>query len=185
VKSSQAIANWLFDLIGLDVALTGDLLEEREHGRSKIWYWRQVLVALCVGIRDAVRNHKVDALRVVAMGFAMQYLVIFLWTLYGFRVPDLSLEQWMIQSWGSLLTGVLIGWLIADREHPIPTVILFVICSVIWFLGRDLFWVKMLVQSMDRPMFRPDLIMYFMTLFSEAAGLVIGGILVRPRKQYR
>jgi hypothetical protein len=176
------MANWLFTLVGLDVALTGDLLEERERGRSAIWYWRQVLIAVCVTIWDAVRNHKVDTLRVAAMGFVMEYLVIFLWALYGFRVPDLSVEQWIIQSLGPLLTGVLIGWLIADREHPVPTVIVFVICMVIWFLGRDFFWLRMLVQAIDRPMFRPDLIMYFMTMLAEAVGLVIGGMLVRPRK---
>jgi hypothetical protein len=182
MKSSQAIANWLFERVGFDVALTGDLLEERERRRSAICYWRQVLIAVCVGIWDAIRTHKVDALRVVAVGFAMQYLVIFLWARASFNVPDLSLEQWMIQSWGVLLMGVLIGWLIADREYPVATVILFVICLAIWFLGRDLFWVRMLVASIDRPMFRPDLVMYFMTLFSHAAGLAIGGMLVRPRK---
>jgi len=181
MNSSQS-TNWLFERVGLDAALTGDLLEERHRGRSAIWYWRQVMIAVSVAIWETVRDHKVDALRVAAMGIAMEYLVIFLWALYGFHVPDLSLEQWMIQAWGPLLTGMLIGWLIADREHPIPTVVLFVVCLFIWFLGRDLFWVKMLIASIDRPMFRPELVMYFMTLFSEAAGLVIGGMLVRPGK---
>ena len=45
MKSSQAIANWLFERVGLDVALSGDLLEERERRRSAIWYSRQVLIA--------------------------------------------------------------------------------------------------------------------------------------------
>ena len=178
----KSTAHWLLERMGLDAALTGDLLEERERGRSAIWYWRQVLVAVCVAIRDAVRNHKADSFRVAAIGFAMQYLVIFLWALYGFHVPDLSLEQWVIQFCGPLLTGVLIGWLIADREHPVPTVMLFTICVIIWYLGSDFFWVKMLVASVNRPMFRPDLVMYFMTMSSEASGLIIGAMLVRPRK---
>jgi hypothetical protein len=114
MKSSQAIANWPFESVGLDVALTGDLLEERKRRRSAIWYWRQVLIGMCVGIWDAIRNHKVDALRVAVVGFAMQYLVIFLWARATFNVPDLSLEQWMIQSLVVLLVGVLIGWLIAE-----------------------------------------------------------------------
>jgi hypothetical protein len=182
MKSSQAIANWLFDRVGLDVALTGDLLEERGCMRSALWYWRQILIGVCVGIRDALRTHKVDALRVVAVGFAMQYLGIFLWARASFNVPDFSLEQWMIQSWGVLLVGVMIGWLIADREHPLPTVILFMSCMSIWFLGSDLFWVKMVVASVDRPTFRPEIVLFFMTFFSENAGLLIGGMLVRPRK---
>jgi hypothetical protein len=75
--------------------------------------------------------------------------------------------------------GVLIGWLIADREHPVATVILFVICLVIWFWDAT-FGIRMLVASIDRPMFRPDLVMYFMTLFFHAAGLV--GHVGCPRK---
>ena len=101
MKSSQPIVNWLFERVGLDVALTGDLLEERGRRRSAIWYWRQVLIAVCVGIWDALRTHKLDALRVVAVGFAMQYLGIFLWARTSFNVPDFPFEQWMIQSWGS------------------------------------------------------------------------------------
>jgi hypothetical protein len=182
MNSSQAIAKWLFERVGLDVALTGDLLEERGRRRSAIWYWRQVLIAVCVGIWDALRTHKLDALRVVAVGFAMQYLGIFLWDRFSLNVPDLSLEQWMIQSCGVLLVGVLIGWLIADRDHPLPTVILFMSCMSIWFLGRDLVWVKLLVTSVDRPMFRPYIFILFVTFFSENAGLLIGGMLVRPRK---
>jgi hypothetical protein len=37
-----------------------------------------------------------DIFRVVTMGFALEYLVILVWSLYGFRVPDLSIEQWPI-----------------------------------------------------------------------------------------
>jgi hypothetical protein len=182
MMSLETIAEWLFERMGLDAALTGDLLEERRRGRSLAWYWRQVLFAVCAAIWNANRNHKVDAFRVLAMGFAMNYLIIFLWAIYGFRVPDLSVEQWAIQALAPLISGVLVAWLIADREHPVTTVALFATCNVIWYMGRDLFWVRMLMESMHRPMFRPDLVMYFMTLLSYSAGLAIGVMMVRPRK---
>jgi hypothetical protein len=183
VKLSQAIADWLFERIGIDVGLTGDLSEERARGRSAIWYWTQVAMAVLVGVWNVVRHRKADAFRVVAMGFALEYLAILLWDLYGFRVPELSLEQWAIQSFGALLIGVLIGWLIADREHPLPTVILFTICISIWYLGRDLSWVKLLIASVDRPMFRPEIVMFSLTFVSQDVGLVIGGVLAPRRKQ--
>lgn len=183
MKLSEAVADWLFERIGADIGLRGDLLEERARGRSALWYWTQVAMAVLVGVWNVVRHHKADALRVVAMGFALEYLVILAWNLYGFRVPDLSIEQWALQSFGVLLTGILIGWLIADREYPLPTVILFAICISIWFLGRDLFWVKLLIASIDRPMFRPEIVMFFLAFFSYDLGLVIGGALVNPRKR--
>jgi hypothetical protein len=71
---------WLFELLDLDVALTGDLLEERARGRSAIWYWRQVLIAVWIGIWSAIRDHKLLALRAVATGFAMEYFNLFLCT---------------------------------------------------------------------------------------------------------
>jgi len=183
VKLSQAIADWLFERIGLDVGLTGDLLEERARGRSALWYWNQVALAMLVGVWSVVRHRKADAFRVVAMGFALEYLAILAWALYGFRVPDLSIEQWLIQSLGALLIGVSIGWLIADREYPLPTVILFVICISIWFLGRDLAWVRLMIESIDRPMFRPEIVMFFLTFVSQDVGLVIGGALAPHRKR--
>jgi hypothetical protein len=117
------------------------------------------------------------------MGFALEYLVILIWSIYGFRVPYLSTEQWAIQSLGVLILGVLIGWLIADREQPLPTVIMFVICESLWFLGHDLSWAKLLVASVDRPMFRPDVVQFLMAFVLQNVGLVIGGMLVRQRKE--
>jgi hypothetical protein len=158
-------------------------MEERARGRSALWYWTQVALAMLVGVWSVVRNHKADTFRVVAMGFALEYLAILAWALYGFHVPDLSMEQWLIQSLGAVLIGLLIGWLIADREHPLPSVILFAICISIWFLGRDLSWVRLLITSVDRPMFRPEIAMFFLTFVSQDVGLVIGGALVSQRKR--
>ena len=77
MRSSHAIAIWLFEHLGLDVALIGDLLEECERGRSAIWYWRQVLIAVWIGILVAIRDHKLLALRAVATGFAIEFLFVF------------------------------------------------------------------------------------------------------------
>jgi hypothetical protein len=41
MSSSDAIVVWIFDRLALDVALAGDLREERAQGRSMIWHWRQ------------------------------------------------------------------------------------------------------------------------------------------------
>jgi hypothetical protein len=113
MRLSHAIAIWLLERLGLDVALTGDLLEERARGRSAIWYWRQVLVAIWVGISVAIREHKVLALRAVATGFAIESLFIFLWN----RAPELpmlfSIAWWMIQFSVTLLTQVATGWVVA------------------------------------------------------------------------
>jgi hypothetical protein len=87
MRSSHAIAIWLFECLDLDVALTGDILEERERGRSAIWYWRQVLTAVWIGIWGTVRHHKLLALRATITGLAIEALLTFLscsgWSNFG------------------------------------------------------------------------------------------------------
>jgi hypothetical protein len=39
-------------------ALAGDLLEEFVHGRSAIWYWRQVMVAIVIRCYRDILNHR-------------------------------------------------------------------------------------------------------------------------------
>lgn len=50
MRSSHAAANWIFERMGLAVALAGDLLEERAAGRSVVWYWGQVLIAIWLAL---------------------------------------------------------------------------------------------------------------------------------------
>ena len=80
MRSSHAIAIWLFERLDLEVALIGDLLEERERGRSAIWYWRQVLAAVWIAIWGAIRHHKLLALRATITGLAIEALLTFLWS---------------------------------------------------------------------------------------------------------
>ena len=40
MRPSHAAVGWLFERLGLDAALAGDLIEECAAGRSVFWYWR-------------------------------------------------------------------------------------------------------------------------------------------------
>jgi len=78
MRTSRAITVWLFDRLDLDSALVGDLLEERARGRSAFWYWRQVVIAMCLVICRALLDHKMLALRAVATGCATNFALMFL-----------------------------------------------------------------------------------------------------------
>jgi hypothetical protein len=46
------IATWLLERLGPDYrneSLSGDLFEEYQQGRTRAWYWRQAVVAICIG----------------------------------------------------------------------------------------------------------------------------------------
>jgi hypothetical protein len=187
MRSSHAIAIRLLERLDLDVALTGDLLEECERGRSAIWYWRQVLTAVWIGIWGAVRDHKVLAVRAMATGFAIEASMIFLWNHWGPDLSIYSLANWIFQFWVVVVTQVATGWVVArtHRAHPIPMVFVFLIFFLLWDVGWNLPWVRMaLVDSIHQSRFRPYLAMYLMNMFTATAGILLGGILGARPKRY-
>jgi hypothetical protein len=117
---SHAIAVWMFERLGLDIALAGDLLEERARGRSAIWYWTQVLAAIWIGIWGAIRDHKVLALRAVATGCAVNYVWVFLWLRFLHielsSMPVITMES-VVCLLIMLVTQTATGWIVA-RTHP-------------------------------------------------------------------
>ena len=193
MRSSCAIAAWLFDRLDLDVALSGDLMEECERGRSAIWYWRQVLIAVWVGILGAIRNHKVLALRAVATGFAMEYSFLFLWQcqegLYkgDGPPPPLSIMMWIVNLSLVLLTQAATGWVVArtHRAHQIPMVFVFLTCFFLWHFGPKVVWAIRMLVDWDRvdPTVHPYVVYTFVSVLLTLVSVLFGGILSRCRKE--
>jgi len=194
MKSSHAIATWLFECLGLDGALSGDLREERERGRSAVWYWKQVVIAVWVGMWGVVRDHKVLALRAVVTGFAMQYSVYYILGsifrlmnkvhLYRYPAP-VSLGNWATQLSLILLVEVATGWVVAQahRAHQVQMVFAFLVSLILWIAYHDIpFILRTLANSIDQPRFRPYLALQLASLLTVILGVLLGGILARPKK---
>jgi hypothetical protein len=195
MRRSQAAAAWIFERLGLDVALAGDLLEECAGGRSIVWYWRQVLVAVWVGTWDAIFDHKVLALRAVITGCAANAGWLFLWQKFlhiGLPVtPRLTIES-IATLLIILVTQTATGWIIArtHRTHAIPMVFVFAIWLVLWYpLNVDFRYLRMLlVDSIDQPRFlgylAANIVWILVPILAEFAGLLVGGAVgARPRKR--
>jgi hypothetical protein len=191
MTSSRAIAVWIFDRLGLDVALAGDLLEERTNGRSAIWFWRQVWIAVVAGVWSDILHHKLLALRAVVIGCAVNSVWLFLWVRFlhlGFSTrPELTRPELSIESLASLslilLTQAVTGWTVArtHRAQAIPMVLVFAIWLAMWFLADSFSEIgRLLMDSLDQPRFRAYLAWYFMPFFTEIAGLLTGGIIGAP-----
>jgi len=87
------IATWLLDHLTSQKnndALSGDLLEEFGSGRSASWYWRQVLLAILIGLGKKLR----------AVSFALAFAIA--WTfavrLYWGRIVDYVLFPDLLSS---------------------------------------------------------------------------------------
>ena len=50
-------------------ALLGDLIEQYESGRSRRWYWQQVILALVISAGREARTRKLQAIRAIVIGY--------------------------------------------------------------------------------------------------------------------
>jgi hypothetical protein len=183
----------VFDRLDLDGALAGDLLEERARGRSMVWYWRQVLIAIWTGIWSFVFAHKVLALRAVATGCAVNGVWLFLWTKFlhlGLSFPAPYTKPALMESIACLLiillTQAATGWIVArtHRAGAIPMVVVFVTWLTLWFFVDTFSEAKrLLVSSIDQPRFRPYFAWYLTPIAVEIVGLLCGGILGSPPRR--
>jgi hypothetical protein len=190
MRSSHGIAAWLFERLDLDVALLGDLVEEREQ-RSAIWYWRQVLVAVCAGMWSAIRDHKVLALRAVATGFAMEYSALLLWEhltgpFNGDALPVVTIGTWAWNLSFVVITQTATGWVVArtHRTHRIAMVSAFLACFSLRYPGPQLFWVIRMLVDWDRidPAVHPVVVITFVNMLLMVVSALFGGILTHPKK---
>jgi hypothetical protein len=191
MRASPAISVWLLERLGLDPALTGDLLEECARGRSVVWYWRQVWIAILVGIWNSALDNKLLAVRAIAIAWATNLALWFLYLRFLQPLaptgPYTSLRAWLTNLSVILFTQSATGWIVArtHRSHPIPMVSAVVgLLAVLTALNccRDFSYVWMLVvDSLDQPRFRPYLARYLATLFVplivQVMGLYLGAIL--------
>ncbi len=73
-----------------DESFIGDLVEEYGGGRSRAWYWRQVLSAIRLSSVRHIRAHPMRTLVAVATGWATLLLIFFI---LGDRMAD-GLAGW-------------------------------------------------------------------------------------------
>jgi hypothetical protein len=73
MRSSQppVVATWVLTrFCNRNEVLAGDLVEEYARGRTVVWYWRQVVMAILVGCGSEIRMHKLLTVRAVITGWA-------------------------------------------------------------------------------------------------------------------
>jgi hypothetical protein len=125
-------------------ALLGDLNEESQRGRSRLWYFAQIVAAIVVGSWKDSRAHWVLALRAIAVGVAVLAMagLLRLWDRLAYFQVELIYglsnrpHHWLgivgphTLVFSGLMSVVLFaasGWVIArqDRAHGIALVVPF------------------------------------------------------------
>jgi hypothetical protein len=120
-------------------SLIGDLIEQYHNGRSAAWYRRQVLTAVLTGAGADIRDHKLLAVRALAVCWTALFLVasftgalhqlLFRWAVTPWK-SEILRQAWVYYGMPYVIIMCLAyaatGWLIArlDRDHRTAMVIL-------------------------------------------------------------
>lgn len=86
MRSVPSIARWLLQHFGSSPnndAIMGDIAEQYAQGRSRIWYWQQVVTAIAISMIRECWNHKLLAGQALVRGWLGLYLCSYLGRLFG------------------------------------------------------------------------------------------------------
>src|SRR5581483_11656066 len=111
------IATWLlhtFAAGGTQESIAGDITERYMRGRSRLWYWRQVLAAVVMATVREVRTHTFRSIRAVAIGWGLVYgMAWFATQLIVFLIGDTRGHIGILPtSWTRPWVFYLHGWVI-------------------------------------------------------------------------
>jgi len=176
-------------------ALSGDLLEEYNLGRSGAWYWRQVLVAIVVGFGKEVRAHKLLALRAIALGWAANYLFLYSVEIPWWRFLDrvllargLKLSPWwqhyyLYPTWIIYaIFAAVSGWVVGrcHRAHRQAMVLIYLVSVQLWLLPE---FFRLTVDVLGDRRFLPYLLTWFVEFVFMTVGILLGGLWDAPRER--
>jgi hypothetical protein len=189
------LASFLLQRLGPhNEPLVGDLLEERANGRSRTWYWRQVLIAVISGAMTSLQRDKWLALRAVALAIGIQALIGMLvepvWEHWlSAQIMEVTQRMWgraattSSLQWAHTLlwfpASVCVGWLLATlhREER-GAVILAVVAFAILFGVPQL--VTLISNSLEHQRFLHQLAVHVVGMTTYVGGVLWGGVISPP-----
>ena len=191
------LASWLlhhFASSPRPESLAGDLIERYRQGHSAMWYWRQVLAAILAGLIRDIRDHRLLAIRAVAIGWLLAVL-------FSFPVNWMSnasrawLIEWLVDTrrysfwwvfWSGQLPYALLacvacaisGWIIArlHQGHAVAMVSVFAAVVAVADYGQAS-W--MLSRPAFPPMPQLAVILWLLLLIGPPISIGIGGLWAR------
>ena len=94
------LSTWLLRRFATDhlrESMMGDLIEQYAEGRSAMWYRRQVLTTIAVGVWADLREHKLQAAGAIVLWFVCAYA---LWA-FTASVRQALLPNFLNREWQS------------------------------------------------------------------------------------
>lgn len=192
-RQIPATAAWLLERFycgSRNDSLTGDLIEEYQGGRSRAWFWKQVLIAIVVSFSTEIRAHSLLTLRAVATGWAAWYSYAFLkgWLFSG---PFFQILAYRLPlSFGHAAPGGVVwwilrlavwagsGWLVArlHRDRATTMVLAFSLSVFLWKLQTLPWTCHLALDAIADPRYRLELLTELMSIILPPVCTLLGGL---------
>jgi hypothetical protein len=104
-------------------ALLGDLIEQYEGGRSRAWYWWQVLQALAISAGHEVRRRKLQSISAIIVGCVTALPLSYFSTSLAARFVG-GYKAYLVFLPLVFLSAAASGWIVR-RSHPRPMVVIY------------------------------------------------------------
>ena len=105
-------------------ALLGDLIEQYEGGRSRTWYWRQVILALVISAGREVRTSKLQAVSAILVGYLTGASLCYFTTSLAARFVGSYTAAYFVFLPLAFFSAAASGWIVR-RSHPRTMVLVF------------------------------------------------------------
>jgi hypothetical protein len=151
------LAVWLLRRFGSspnNAAIIGDLDEQYRRGRSLLWYWRQVLLAIAEGFVAEIRLHKLLAIGALLIGNLFKIVTTYLLDLvaryvarqrHAWETPNLLLSSLVVTILLCAISARIVALL--HRPHERATVFAFAAWQflpslpLLGFVAAQLSWI--------------------------------------------
>jgi cytochrome c biogenesis factor len=191
------IATWLLEYFLPETdnhPIAGDLIEAYRGGRSRIWYWREVLTAILLCISSETKRHPISALRAVSVGWLIClfcYRVVEPRLFYPIAVRLLGGNSGYpfspaMLTWFALSLVVLMGsGYVVSRLHRDDQLMVFLFaCSLFLFQLRGLPWIwRDAADSLTNARFVPYLVFSLECQFLWPLAVIVGGLYASYRRE--
>jgi hypothetical protein len=133
---SSVVGTWLLDRFCGEPAIAGDLLQEYRRRQSALWYWKEVVCALCAYSASTIWEHKWLTLRAILTGW------LFTMTVIRMGMRDIVHPWWdgvappVLYPCIAYIPWLLNGWLIGRLHRPYSTAM---VCAYgLWLAVRSI-----------------------------------------------
>jgi hypothetical protein len=187
---APAVAEWLINHLIPESeasAIAGDLLEQWRAGRSRLWFWRQLLAAVVICIWRDIQTHKKVAMSGIAIG------MVSLWGIAALTTVTLSsfgllihAVDWRWPHYIQLFTIAFTyttasGWIVGRLHHTHRTTAVFAFFA---FVITGFVWQLPLYYAVAPSIFfstiLPHLPFFVFASLLGAPSILIGGLSATP-----